>query len=447
MRIATETIYDNQTASIDNAYATYQNQGQELSTGKSLNFPSDDPTDIAHDLSARADNTIQTQEGKNFSDLGNQLTAVDGAMGSLTSLLQSARSLAVEGASDTLSPSQRTDIATQVNQLLNEAVGLANTQYNGKYVFAGTNVPPTTPLVRSIGNPITSLQTTYNIVQSTQQLPNGTTVPTNVTLQQAFNVGSTNGSPSVFQALMTLRDSLNQGQVVNESVQRINLLGTTATNATTLATLQTNAIMGTPLAADSSGNFSINIADQQNVNGVNVTLTPAMTINGGPGSMIATINAALAGAGMGITASFNTQTQRMSFASTTNPPETFEIQNIPTPPAAGGPSNNTSNFLTAFNLTQQATTTEYVSVQIGDFDNALQQVLNSRAILGSAVQSVGRLGQTSASQVLSDTTVQAGIEDTDIAKVTSDFSKTQTVLQAAYATTTRLEGKTLFDYL
>lgn len=439
MRIATSTIFENQTASIDNNNATYQQLGQELSTGKALNFPSDNPTQIAQDMAARSDNALQTQEGKNFSDLNNQLSAVDGALSSVVNVIQSARSLAVEGASDTINASQRNDIATQVDQLLQEAIGLANTQYNSKYVFAGTNVPPTTPLVHSVGSPITGVTATFNIVQSTQQLPNGTNVPTNVTLQQAFNVNSTDGSPSVFQALINLRDTLRQGQVVDESVQRINLLGTQVQGTTTLAQLSTGAvpqIMGTPLTPDSAGNYSINIANGTNTNGVNLTFTGATTVTG----MLAAINAAANP--LGISAAFNAQTQRMSFASTSNPPQTFEVQNIP---SAG--ATNSSNFLIAFNLTQQATTTQYVSTQIGDVDHALQSVLNARSILGSTIQSVQRLGQTSASQVLSDTTVQSGIEDADIGKVTSDFSRTQTVLQAAYATTTRLESKTLFDYL
>ena len=440
MRIATSTVFENQTASIDNTYATYQQQGQELSTGKSLNFPSDNPTQIAQDIAARADNGVQTQEGKNFSDLRNQLAAVDGALSSVTNVMQSARSLAVEGASDTINASQRNDIATQVDQLLQEAIGLANTQYNGKYVFAGTNVPPTTPLVRGVGSPITSVSAVYNLVQSVQQLPNGTTVPTNVSLQQAFNFNSTNGSPSVFQALISLRDSLRQGQVVDESVQRLNLLGTAINPATTtfaqLATGAVPQIMGTPLTPDSTGQYSINIANANNLNGVNVTFTNADTIATALGKINAAANP------IGINATFNTQTQRISFASTSNPPLTFEIQNVP---SAG--ATNTGNFLQAFNLFQQATTTGWVSTQIGDFDNALQSVLNARAVLGSTIQSVQRLGNASDSQVLNDTSVQSGIEDTDIAKVTSDFSRTQTVLQAAYATTTRLEGKTLFDYL
>ena len=51
MRIATSTIYDNQTTSIDNLVAQQQQYGAELSSGKRLNAPSDDPTEISQDLS------------------------------------------------------------------------------------------------------------------------------------------------------------------------------------------------------------------------------------------------------------------------------------------------------------------------------------------------------------------------------------------------------------
>lgn len=440
MRIATSTVYSEQSASIDNLYSTYQTQGQELSTGKSLNVPSDDPTVIAQDLTVRADNTVQTQLGKNFADLGNELTTVDGALSNLTSVLQQARNLAVQGASDTINASQRGDIATQIDQLLSEAIGFANTQYNGKYVFAGTNVPTTIPLVQGNGSPITSVTSQGNVVQQTLQDPNGTTITNGVTLQQAFNFNAPDGSPDVFQTLINLRDTLRQGQVVDESQQALNLRGTAITTATTFAQLSTSGagqVMATPLVADSSGNVTINIADGVNPSGVNVSFTAGDTI----ASIVSKINTAAAP--LGITASFNAKTQRLSLTSASNPPVSFSVQDVQTP----GASTNAGNFVAAFGLTNEATTTGYVSTQLGDIDNAIETMLNARATVGSAIQSAATLKNNASKQVLNDTSVQSGLEDTDIAKVTSQFSQTQTVLQAAYATTSRLEGKTLFDYL
>ncbi|MBV8644840.1 MAG: flagellar hook-associated protein FlgL, partial [Candidatus Eremiobacteraeota bacterium] len=58
MRIATSTIYAQQVAAIDNQQATYAQLGQELSSGKQLSAPSDDPAEIGQDLSLHV--TIDT---------------------------------------------------------------------------------------------------------------------------------------------------------------------------------------------------------------------------------------------------------------------------------------------------------------------------------------------------------------------------------------------------
>ena len=105
------------------------------------------------------------------------------------------------------------------------------------------------------------------------------------------------------------------------------------------------------------------------------------------------------------------------------------------------------NFMTAFGLQTQADLTSDVSRQLGDVDRVMQNLLTTRSTLGGSLQSLSALGTATDSQVVNDTKVQSGIEDADIAKVISQFSQTQTALQAAYGTTTRLESKTLFDYL
>jgi flagellin-like hook-associated protein FlgL len=43
--------------------------------------------------------------------------------------------------------------------------------------------------------------------------------------------------------------------------------------------------------------------------------------------------------------------------------------------------------------------------------------------------------------------VKSGLEDVNVAAATSQFTEVETALQAAFETTTRLEGKTLFDYI
>ncbi len=65
----------------------------------------------------------------------------------------------------------------------------------------------------------------------------------------------------------------------------------------------------------------------------------------------------------------------------------------------------------------------------------------------ATVQNLQSLSSTQSAQINANTQVQSGIEDADIAKVMTEYTQTQTALQAAYGTTTRLESKHLFDYL
>src|ERR1700679_1394325 len=98
MRIATSTIYSDQTQSIDGLSAQYQALGQDLSTGKSLNVPSDDPSQVSQALTLTTTIAQENGDSSNATAATNELTFTDSTLSSLTSLLQTARSLAVEGA-------------------------------------------------------------------------------------------------------------------------------------------------------------------------------------------------------------------------------------------------------------------------------------------------------------------------------------------------------------
>ena len=222
MRIATSTIYNDQTASIDNLSAQYQSIGQDLSTGKSLNVPSDDPAQISQDLTLT--NTINQENGdaSNAVAAQNELTFTDSTLSSLTSVLQTARSLAVEGATDIIpNGTQRPLIGKQISGLLNQALALANQKYGNTYIFAGTGSATTQPIT-PLGSPVNGVTFTGNN-QARTELINGQQVQVGTTMQAAFNQGSTNGTPSVFQMLATLQNTMDQEPASIESQQPINV--------------------------------------------------------------------------------------------------------------------------------------------------------------------------------------------------------------------------------
>ncbi len=91
--------------------------------------------------------------------------------------------------------------------------------------------------------------------------------------------------------------------------------------------------------------------------------------------------------------------------------------------------------------------TTNLSIQIGDIDDVLNQVLSARAAVGQQIQNLSATSSQVQALSTDNTATNKTYEDTDIASATSQFTLVQTALQAAYATTSRLEGKSLIDYL
>ena len=113
----------------------------QLSTGKRINNPSDDPTGAAQliGLSESAKLTAQYQRNTQMAQF--RLELEDTALASVMDNLQRARELAVQGLNDSNSAIDRDTIALEVRQILGEVMGLANRQDgNGQYLFSGFQV-------------------------------------------------------------------------------------------------------------------------------------------------------------------------------------------------------------------------------------------------------------------------------------------------------------------
>ncbi len=444
MRIATSTIFDQQTTSIDDLQAQNASLAQQISSGKQVNKPSDSPELIAQDLTVRNAVATQTQDQQNIATANGALTTTDGALSTLTSILQAARSLTVQGATDTLTSAQRANIGVQIDQLLNETIGVANTQYAGQYLFAGSaNV--TSPPVTSQNSPNSAITFSGNLESQGQVQVNGQTIPLSTTLREAFNYKAADGSADVFTVLRTLRDTLQNGTVVDQSSTPINATGTSiltsaAPGGPPLASTLGNAPLAVPLVADSGAGFSITITGQ-NAAGATAVVPIAFTVatpidDGSATSVVGKINAATAQTG--VTARFDQRAQRLVLSGTSS----FYVKDVPT--VAGGTS---SNFTTAFGLASQADTVQNLSTQLGSIDQVLNAALSARSTVGSRINVLSNAGTQLAQSTNDSIAVQSSIEDVNVAAAVSRYSQLQTALQAAYTTTAKLEGKKLFDYI
>jgi flagellar hook-associated protein 3 FlgL len=122
----------------------------ELSTGKQVNQPSDNPSAAAAILQLQQQLAARTGWSNNVTAATSQLGEVDTTINSLTQLLQQAQTIASQDASSTTPASQRTADAAVVDTLYTQAMALANTQFNGSYLFGGDE-GSTAPYVQATG--------------------------------------------------------------------------------------------------------------------------------------------------------------------------------------------------------------------------------------------------------------------------------------------------------
>jgi len=123
---------------IQQRYGDLASLQEQLSTGRRLMRPSDDPTDVANDLKLRSRIKEVAQFKKNLDDGIAFMGVTDTAMQSMNTLLQRCRELSIQAANDTLSEKERLFIQKEVGELTRQLLGLANTSYKGDYVFGGT---------------------------------------------------------------------------------------------------------------------------------------------------------------------------------------------------------------------------------------------------------------------------------------------------------------------
>ena len=116
----------------------------QLSSGKRITAPEDDPYGSGRAVSLRNDLADVQQYQVNINDASAWTQTTDSALGNVTDLLQRARELAVEAANGTQNQDSRNAIASEMTQIKASLLAQANATYNGRYIFSGTatNVAP-----------------------------------------------------------------------------------------------------------------------------------------------------------------------------------------------------------------------------------------------------------------------------------------------------------------
>lgn len=138
MRISTAWAQQLSLNSILDQQSRLSKTQMQLSSGKKILTPSDDPSAAARvvDLNQGIDQTEQYQ--RNIDAVRQRLSLQDGLLQNSIDILQRVNELGIQGLNDTNSPSDRNAIATEMEGLRDQLAAIANTRNaNGEYLFAG----------------------------------------------------------------------------------------------------------------------------------------------------------------------------------------------------------------------------------------------------------------------------------------------------------------------
>ena len=139
MRVTNKMMVDRVSFNTQTALARYLNMQTQMSSGRRINKPSDDPLGIQRDLDYR------TELAKNGQFLNNAARAqewaqnYDGVLADVGNLLSSTREIAVAMASEVADDdgtSRRAAVA-EVEQMFDQLIQLANSEIEDKYIFSG----------------------------------------------------------------------------------------------------------------------------------------------------------------------------------------------------------------------------------------------------------------------------------------------------------------------
>ncbi|MEO8409737.1 MAG: flagellar hook-associated protein FlgL [Propionivibrio sp.] len=424
MRISTSQFYDAGALNIQrNQSALYKLQNQ-LSTGRRVLTPADDPVAAAQALLVSQNLGVNAQHTANQGAAASELGLVDSQLSTMVDLLQDVRDRLVQASSTgTVSSSDRAAIASELESRLGEMVGIANSQNgSGDYLFSGYQ-GATAPFAIDGGSG--AYRYFGDDGERLLQVSSSRQLAINVAGSEVFmNVKGGNGTfvaapggngPGINQGTATI----DAGSVLDPQkwVQGVN-----------------NSQAGQPLEvrfADVGGVMSYGIYDP--VGGLGSPLKPFT-----PGQAIPLVTA------NGVDFGAQVVVKGQPAAG-----DTFSVT----------PSSGQSVFQTVQSVigllrtplgTSALSTTEFanqIGAQLTNLDRGFDNLTRVQANVGTRLRELDSLSNLSADLNLQYESNLVDLQGLDFAKAISDFTLQRTYLEAAQSSFAQISRLSLFNYL
>lgn len=411
-RISSANGYDNALRNLSDRQSSLSALQENLTTGKKIVRPSDDPTGAA--LAERAMNRISRIQAdqRALESQRNSITAAESTLGDVVDALQNFRELVVSAGNGVYGPNERRAIATQLSGLRDQIFALANrNDSNGLPLFGALG----SALAPFVGPQATPPDYTFN------GLP-GQIASSDVSIPYALD-----------------GDSAFMNQTARDGIYNV-----TTSIIPTSRSLQTNAVSVTTPGAVTGLGYLLTIT------GVDSTTVPGTTtvtydITQDPTGAPSVIASASASYPSNLPGSIVVTGMPGLSLTLTGTPAVGDTVNVdPSPSLFSVLDDAIANIGNAANGNAAG---QAVSQALSNVDFGMSRV---SAVRGQAGDLLNRADRISANQEKRNVQLESDrsrAEDLDMTKGISDFQNQQTGYQAALQSYAQIQRISLFNYI
>jgi flagellin len=363
----------------------------QLSSGLRVNTAADDPSGLAIAVNLQDQSAGFDTANLNVQDATNAANVADGALSTVTSILQRVRNLAIEAANTITSPTDRAALQDEVTQLIQEINQISsNTNFNGQALLDGSHAG---------FQPATSAAA---VITANAQIGTFNTVVGSSALVTSVSVSST--STKIVDGTIELQvaqlNATQQGIVVS-------FYSTATASYSQLSTVYTLGTATTSFAIDG---VTVNFNGSAGTVDVNETsfikVTQYVSVNSNPNGPAFQFQG---GANEGATISVGLVSVSSSALRVSN-------INVATTQLVGGNPSTAGAVLGA----QDA---------IGQIDQAITQVNGARAALGAVISRLQNASNNNNIASVNLTASASDITDLNVGQATADYNKLQILVQ------------------
>jgi flagellar hook-associated protein 3 FlgL len=216
---------------------------RQISSGYQIEDASDSPSQAGELVDLGSSLAVSQTYQENLTSVQGEANAADQAIGSAISLIENATSIASQSANSISTASARKSAASEVQSIQQQIVALANTTFDGRYIFGGdqdrsapyqidassangvdqlTTQSSTRVITNPEGNSVYQGLTAAQIFDPKDASGNaaaGNAFAALQSLATALNANDQNGIQSALTSLQSVSDYLNQQQAANGTGQ------------------------------------------------------------------------------------------------------------------------------------------------------------------------------------------------------------------------------------